>query len=117
MPMAYSTVALLLLLSFPTQLFAEERCTPIERPDEDYRAATTRCSLGRLSTQSYSCNETNGSEVATFDIPLWVRTCTAWGCWSSPPESEAMGFPVVGFTGVEHSTLIVNLRDLAGIAG
>src|SRR6516162_1330130 len=38
MPMAYATAAL--LLSLPTQLFATERCTPIDRPDEGYWSAS-----------------------------------------------------------------------------
>jgi hypothetical protein len=115
--MACSNVALLLLLSFPTQLFATERCTPIDQPDEDYRSATTRCSLGRPWDQTDSCKDESGSKVAAFDIRLSVRTCIEWSCWSVPPESESTGYAVFGFTGVDQSTLMVNLRDLAAIAG
>jgi hypothetical protein len=120
-PVARSIVVLLLslslLLGFPAQLSAGEHCRPIDRPDEDYRSATTTCSLGRPGTYTSSCNDADGSEAATFDIPLSVRTCIEWFCWSLPPESEATGFPIVGFTGDEALSLIVNLRDLASIAG
>ena len=116
MPMAYTTGALLLLLSVPTQLFATERCRPIDRPDEDYRSATTICSLGRLWTETNSCENKSGRKVAAFDIRLSVRTRIGWGCWSLPPESESTGYPVVGFTGEEPSILVVRLGDLAAVA-
>src|ERR1700687_606390 len=115
--MRHSIVALLLLWSVPNQSSAGERCRPIDRPDEDYRSATKTCSLGRPGTDTTSCNLVNGSEAATFDIPLSVRTCSGWSCWPGPPESESTGYPIVGFTGQEASSLIVSLRDRAGIAG
>ena len=116
--MPHSFIALLLFLSVPNQLSAGERCRPIDRPDEDYRSATTTCSLGRLGTDTSSCNDANSSEAATFDIPLSVRTCIEWSCWPGPPESESTtGYPIVGFTGQEASSLIVSLLDRAGIAG
>src|SRR5215469_5848728 len=117
MPMAYAAGGLLLLLSFPTQLFATDRCTPVDRPDEDYRSATATCSLGRLWTQTDSCKNESGSKVAAFDIRLSVRTCLEWSCWALPPESESIGYPVVGFTGDEPSSLVVRLGDLAAVAG
>ncbi len=116
--MPHSFIALLLFLSVPNQLSAGERCRPIDRPDEDYRSATTTCSLGRLGTDTSSCNDANSSEAATFDIPLSVRTCIQWSCWPGPPESESTtGYPIVGFTGQEGSSLIVSLHDRAGTAG
>src|SRR5229473_3183679 len=93
--MPYSTVALLLLLSVPNQLPAT--CKPIDRPDEIYRSATTVCFLGPLWMDTRSCSAAITGEVADFDIPLSVRTCSQ--CWARQPESEFMPGSFFGFTG------------------
>src|SRR5260370_8750183 len=84
----HSIVALLLLLSVPNQLSVGKRCRPIDQPDEDYRSTTTTCSLGRLGTDTSSCNVANGSEAATFDISLSVRTCIECPCSPVPPHAQ-----------------------------